>query len=120
MLIVAPLGMSTGHPQEAGNRLCARLHETGGCPDATACIEMVDPLRSVGLRPLRVQPGGTAACRALLATGATAQQTETVVPIHFPDGEGTGTVAAKQLAFGIDTRESVAVGSFQGVLLENS
>jgi hypothetical protein len=103
MLVMEPLGMSTRYAQQAGDGLFGNLHETGRRSDATAFIEMVDYLLRFGLRKLCVKQGGTASFRELLAAGTTAQQADTVVSIHLPDDEITGSYTAKQLAFSIDT-----------------
>jgi hypothetical protein len=52
-------------------------------PNATALIQRVDYFFSFGLWKLRVAQGWPASLRALFPTGATAQQADTVVPIHL-------------------------------------
>ena len=96
------------------------MHEPGCGPDATAFIQMTDDVCSFGLWKLGVEQGAAPSLGELLPTDATAEQTETVVPIHLPDDEVIGPSVAKQLAFGIDAGESVHVGSLHEDLLENS
>jgi hypothetical protein len=95
------------------------MHEPGCGPDATAFMQMTDDVCSFGLWKLGVEQGAAPLLGELLPTGATAEQTETVVPIHLPDDEVIGPSAAKQLAFGIDTGQSGSIGSLHDVLLKN-
>jgi len=115
-----PLGMSTGDAQEARASLFGYVHEPGCRPDATAFIKMVDHLLGFGLRQLRVKQGSAAPLRVFFPTGTTAQQANTIVSIDLADDEVAAASLAKQLAFSIDTRESVEVGSLHAGLFEHS
>ena len=95
MLLVAPLGMATGHPHRAGDGLCGPLHETGRGPHTTACTHMVEDIRRGGLWQLGIAQGGVASREALLSARATAQQAETVVSRDLAHGEMGRTRATK-------------------------
>ena len=103
LLIVKPLGMTTCHPQQAGNGLFSYLHEPGRRPDTTTFAQMVHDILRSGFGELGIEQGGATALGKLLPTAATAQQAETVMAIHFPDHEVVRASLAKQLAFGIHT-----------------
>jgi hypothetical protein len=55
MLIVEPLGMPTGHPQQTSDGFFGDLHEAGRRPDTTAFIEMIDDLFRCGLGQLGIE-----------------------------------------------------------------
>jgi hypothetical protein len=103
VLIMESFGMATSHSQQASNGFFGNLHEPGRRPDATALTKMVDHRLSFGLWQLGIEQGGPASLRELFPTGATAQQAETVAPIHFTDDEVAGACTAQPLAFSIDT-----------------
>jgi hypothetical protein len=103
VLLMKPLGMPTGHPQQTGDSFFRDLHEPCRGPDATAFIQMVDDVLSGGFWKLGIEQGSATALGELFPAGATAQQADTVMAIHLPDDEVVGSGAAKQLAFGIDT-----------------
>jgi hypothetical protein len=81
---------------------------------------VVDDILCGGLGELGIEQSSTTSLREFLSAGATAQQADTVRSIHLPDAEIVRPGAAKQLAFSIDTGESVQVGSLHEDLLENS
>ena len=112
--------MAPSHPQQASDGLFGHLHEPGCGPHTTTFPQMVDDILRGGLWELGVEQGGATALGELLPTPSTAQQADTVMPIHFPDDEVIRPGVAKQLAFGIDAGESVQVGSLHEDLLENS
>ena len=104
VLIVEPFGMPPSNAHQASHSLFGHVDETGCRPDATAFAEMVDHLLGLGLWKPRVEQGGTAPFRAFFPAAPTAQQAETILPIHLPDDEIVSSCPAKQLAFSIDTR----------------
>ena len=120
MLVVAARGMTPSHPQQACDGLFGDLHEPRRCPHTTAFPQVADAILCGGLGALRMAQGRATAFGAFLSAGATAQQAETIMPIHLPDAEVVRPGATKQLAFGMDTGERVQVGSFPEGLLENS
>jgi hypothetical protein len=81
---------------------------------------MINDILRGGLWELGIEQGGPAPLRELFPAGTTAQQADMVVPIHLADDEVSGACPAKQLAFSIDTGESVQVRSLHEGLLQNS
>src|SRR4029453_15156774 len=103
VLVVEPLGMPTSDAHQAGHGLFGNMHKTGCGPDATAFPEMVDHCLGFGLRKLRVAQGSPAPFRELCPAAPTAQQADSITPIHLPDDEVARACPAKQLAFSINT-----------------
>jgi hypothetical protein len=54
-LIMEPLGVATGHPQESGHGLFGNLDKPGCGPDATAFIEMADDILRFSLWELGIE-----------------------------------------------------------------
>jgi len=102
-LIVAPLGMTASHPQQASHSLFGHFDETSGTPHTTAFIQMIDDLLRGGLWELRIEQGGAASFGELLPARATTQQAEVVVPIDRPYDEIGLARTTKQVTFRIDT-----------------
>jgi hypothetical protein len=69
------------------------------------------------LRDLRVEQGGTTSLGALLSARPAAQEPQPILAVDFAHDEIALTGETKPLAFRIDTRESVEVGSLHVVLL---
>jgi hypothetical protein len=102
-LIVESLGMPPRHPHQAGDGLCGYFHEPGCGPDTTTFTQMVDDILHGGLWELGIDKAVPRSLGELLPASATAQQADTVMPIHLPDNEVVSTGVTQQLAFGIDT-----------------
>ena len=120
VLIMAPLGLAPSHPPQASDGLWGHVHEPGGGPHTTPFPHMVADLLRGGLWALGVEHGGATALGALLPTPSTAQQADTVMPLHCPADEVMRPGVAQQLACGMDTGERVQVGSRHEDLLETS
>jgi hypothetical protein len=118
--IVELFRMATGDPHQPSHRLLSPLHESGRSSHATAFPQMAEDILGFRLRELGIAQGGTTSFGACLPTLPTAQQADTVVPIHLPNDEVMRPGVAKQLAFGIDTGSRVPVGALHASLLEHS
>jgi hypothetical protein len=81
---------------------------------------MVADLPRCGLRERRVASGAPASLGACLAAGATVQQAEALGPLDLVHGEMGLASGTHALAGRIVPRERVSVGSWHGVLLQNS
>jgi hypothetical protein len=112
-----PLGVAAGHPEQARDGVFGDANEASGCPHPASVVQMVyDGLR-LFLRDFRVKQRGAASFRELLATRPATQEPEAVLAIDFAHDEIALARETKPLACGVDTRESIEVGSLHAGLL---
>ena len=79
---------------------------------------MIHDIDRFGFAEFRVEQGRAAACGKFVLAAATAQETETILPIHLADDEIALPRVAIVLACRIDTGSSGQVGSVHEGLLE--
>jgi hypothetical protein len=100
-----PLGVASGHPEEACDRVCGDFAYAGGGTYPAPFTQMVKDVRSLCLRDFGVEQCGATSLRELLATDAAPAQSDAVLAIDFAYGEIALACETKPLACRIDTRE---------------
>jgi hypothetical protein len=110
------LGVASGHPEESCHRVFGGFAQAGSGTPPAPFPQMLNDVLSLCLRDLGVEQRGATSLGELLATGTATEESDIVLVIDFAHGEIALTCETKLLACGIDTRESVEVGSFHPVL----
>jgi hypothetical protein len=114
---MAPLGMPSGHPEQASHGLL-RTWDEARAQGAAACLHVVDDRASLGFRALRLAYGPAASRRACRAPGATMQEAEAVAPRALAPGELGLARAPAKWAGSLDPGARGKVGALPGGLLE--
>jgi hypothetical protein len=96
------------------------VDQADGGTHPASFTQMVDDGDRMLLCDLRVEQGGAASLRELLAARPAAQEPDAVLAVDFAYGEIVLAWETKSLALGIHTRESSEVGSLHEVLPEHS
>jgi hypothetical protein len=117
MRLVKALSMTARHSQQPGDRFFTPLHPTRRGAHATAFVEMIDDVRSFGLRELAIAQGAPTALGKCFTAGTTAQQPNAITAVYLANHEMALTRVTKLVACRIHTGESAQVRSFHAVLL---
>jgi hypothetical protein len=115
-----PLGMAAHYPKQSCDRVFGDVDQAGGGPHSTPFTQMIDDGRCSFLCDLGIEQRGATSLGELLATRPAAQEPDVVLTVDFAHREIILARETKALAFRIDTRESIEVGSLHEILLENS